>query len=183
MPRRGSGAGTGLQVTMTRIHLATLSSFPASREVHHPGPWRQASQVVLPTTVGPRRVGARWDDRPLKDPASRRKLREVLVREAKHLVVIAVAGLERVLGPLREPPGGQRRQSPKRGSWAYARPGVSSPNIASSTRRSLTRRARGQTSQLWPPEERNPCSHGLVHLAKNSGPRRELDERVPPDQA
>ena len=34
-------------------------------------------------------------------------------RDAKHRIVVAVAGLERVLGPLRVPPGGQRRQPPK----------------------------------------------------------------------
>ena len=58
-----------------RPHLATVSS----------SPWRraQASQVVLMTTVGPRRTNARGDDRPLKDPAGRRKDREDPRREGR----------------------------------------------------------------------------------------------------
>ena len=135
----------------------------AARGVHHPGPGPQTSQVVLPTTVGPGREGARRDDRVLEDPTSRRELREDLVGEAaEHRVIVAVARLERVPGPLRAPPGGQGRQPPK-GVVRVGPPGRISQSmwtcdwrhIASSALRSLTRRALGQTSQLWPPGERN----------------------------
>ena len=45
-----------------RPHLATMSSPRRRGKVHHPSPRSQASQVVLMTTVGPRRMNARGDD-------------------------------------------------------------------------------------------------------------------------
>ena len=165
--------------------------------MHHPGPGPQTSQVVVPAIEGPRRKGARRDDRPLENPDRRLELRYVRVAEAaEQRVVVAVAGLVRVDGPLRGPPGGQRGQPPEGVVGVCPTRRIFGQPVEVDTGLAPHRQQRPAVVAPQDPGADNPGPAALREeslepspLAPDDkvllcgGPGRKLDERVPPEEA